>query len=120
MHPIVALVQEHPAATEEAVQKGPVNIGDLIIGHVSNSSLEHPLIHLPTIWCIDMSVTKHVFMIWLVAITLFVVITTSVRRYTRQARLVPAGAMGPLEIAFEFIRDGVVEPAVGHKWAKTF
>jgi hypothetical protein len=40
---------------------------EVIIGHVANSSLEHPLIHLPTIFGIDFSVTKHVFMLWLVA-----------------------------------------------------
>ena len=39
----------------------------MIIGHVSNSGLDHPLIHLPTIGGIDFSVTKHVFMLWLVA-----------------------------------------------------
>ena len=43
------------------------NAGETIINHVSNSSLEHPLIHLPTIAGIDFSVTKHVFMLWLVA-----------------------------------------------------
>jgi F-type H+-transporting ATPase subunit a len=120
MHPIVALVQEHPAAAQEAAEKGPVNIGELIIGHVADSSLEHPLIHLPPIFGIDMSVTKHVFMLWLVALILFVFVTTAVRRYVRQARLVPAGAMGPLEIGVEFIRDGVVLPSMGHKAAKTF
>ena len=36
------------------------NAGETIIEHVSNSSLDHPLIHLPTILGIDFSVTKHV------------------------------------------------------------
>ena len=48
------------------------NAGETIINHVSNSSLDHPLIHLPTIAGIDLSVTKHVFMLWLVAAVVFV------------------------------------------------
>ena len=40
------------------------------------ASLDHPLIHLPTIVGIDFSVTKHVFMLWLVAAFVFVVVTT--------------------------------------------
>ena len=39
----------------------------MIIEHVANSALDHPLIHLPAIFGIDLSVTKHVFMLWLVA-----------------------------------------------------
>ena len=43
------------------------NAGEVIIEHVSNSSIDHPLIHLPTIVGIDLSVTKHVLMLWVVA-----------------------------------------------------
>src|SRR4029453_2112433 len=57
------------------------NAGETIINHVSNSSLDHPLIHLPTIAGIDLSVTKHVFMLWLVATVVFVLVTTAVRRF---------------------------------------
>ena len=54
----------------------------MIIEHVSNSGLDHPLIHLPTIGGIDFSVTKHVFMLWLVAATVFVVVTGGGSRAT--------------------------------------
>src|SRR5215208_5951314 len=83
-------------ATEAA--PGKFNAGETIIGHVANSSPEHPLIHLPTIMGIDFSVTKHVLMLWIVAALLFVVITWMVRRYVRQDadRLVPSGAMNAL------------------------
>ena len=62
------------------------NAGETIIGHVANSSLDHPLIHLPKIFGIDFSVTKHVFMIWLVAALLFC------RHHLDRAALHPAGA----------------------------
>ena len=87
-----------------------------IIGHVANSPPDHPLIHLPPIFGIDMSVSKHVLMLWIVAAIVFVVITAMVRRYIRQPRLVPTGAMNVLEIGVEFIRDGVARPNLGKKW----
>jgi len=43
------------------------NAGETIIGHVANSSLEHPLISIPPVFGINFSVTKHVFMLWFVA-----------------------------------------------------
>jgi len=103
----------------EAAAEG-FNAGETIIEHVANSSIDHPLIHLPTIFGVDMSVTKHVFMLWLVAAITFFGITFVVRRYLRQERLVPTGLMGVLEIAVEFIRDTIVQPNVGSKWVMTW
>ena len=51
----------------EAAASGKFNAGETIIGHVANSSHEHPLIHLPKVMGIDFSVTKHVLMLWIVA-----------------------------------------------------
>jgi F-type H+-transporting ATPase subunit a len=110
------------AATHAAAAPGKFNAGDTIIGHVSNSSLDHPLIHLPKVMGIDFSVTKHVLMLWLVAGFLLVVVTWVVRRYTRQDadKLVPTGLMNPLEAVFEFIRDVIAQPNVGSKWVRTW
>ena len=96
------------------------NAGEVIIGHVANSSLDHPLIHLPPVFGIDMSVTKHVLMLWIVAATLLFVATLSVRRYLRQDRLVPSGFMNALEFVVEYVRDEVVRPNVGAKWVNTW
>ena len=52
-------------AAQEAAPEG-LNIGQTIVEHVSNSSIEHPLIHLPPVFGVDMSVTKHVLMLWIV------------------------------------------------------
>jgi F-type H+-transporting ATPase subunit a len=94
--------------------------GELIIGHVSNSPIDHPLIHLPTVYGIDLSVTKHVFMLWVVAAVLFVTVTTLVRGYLRRGRLVPTGLMNVLELTVEFIRDTIAAPNVGRKWTPTW
>jgi F-type H+-transporting ATPase subunit a len=103
----------------EAAKKG-FDAGETIIGHVSNSSLDHPLIHLPKVIGIDMSVTKHVLMLWIVATLLFLVVTVTVRRYIRQERLVPTGFTNALEFIVEYIRDEIVRPNVGNKWVGTW
>jgi F-type H+-transporting ATPase subunit a len=107
-------VQEHAPAA------GGFNAGEVIIGHVSNSSHEHPLIHLPTVFGIDFSVTKHVLMVWIVSAVVFVVVTLTVRRYLRQDRRVPSGFMNALEAVVEFVRDTIVAPNVGKKWVNTW
>lgn len=94
--------------------------GEMIIGHVSNSSLDHPLIHLPPIFGIDMSVTKHVFMLWVVAALVFVTVTVLVRAYLKRGTLVPAGAMNALEAVVEFVRDSIARPNVGSRWVTTW
>jgi F-type H+-transporting ATPase subunit a len=105
-----------PVPAAPAAEQG-FNAGELIIGHVSNSSAEHPLLHLPTVFGINLSVTKHVFMLWLVAGLVFAVVTWIVRRSVKRAELVPSGAINGLEYIVEFIRDGVIRPSVGEKWA---
>jgi F-type H+-transporting ATPase subunit a len=120
------LLQEHAQEPAEGGAHGAdgaaeaFNAGKTIIEHVSNSSHDHPLIHLPTIAGIDFSVTKHVFMLWLVATVVFAVVTLTVRRYLKQDRLVPTGFMGVLEAVVEYIRDSIVRPNVGRKWVNTY
>jgi F-type H+-transporting ATPase subunit a len=113
---LIQAVQEQ-VATEAP---GPFNAGETIIEHVSNSGTDHPLIHLPTVLGIDFSVTKHVFMLWLVAAIVFGVVTWTVRRYLKQDRLLPSGFMNGLEAVVEFVRDDIVQPNVGHKWVSTW
>jgi F-type H+-transporting ATPase subunit a len=96
------------------------NAGEVIIEHVSNSPIDHPLVHLPHLAGIDFSVTKHVLMLWLVAGAVFLIITGLVRSYVRQERLIPSGFMNALEAVVEFIRDSIVAPNVGEKWVKTW
>ena len=96
------------------------NAGELIIEHVSNSSLTHPLLHLPAIGGIDFSVTKHVMMLWLVAGFLFLVITLATRRYLKQERRIPTGFMNGLEWVVQAIRDSIVLPNVGVRFVNVW
>jgi F-type H+-transporting ATPase subunit a len=110
-------IVESPAAQEAAEKFNP---GEVIIEHVSNSSVDHPLIHLPKIFGIDLSVTKHVLMLWIVAAIVFLLVTVSVRRYLRQDRRIPSGFMNALEFIVLYMRDNVIEPNVGKKWVPVY
>ena len=117
--------EETQPAAEHAADVGhgadeAFDAGTVIIEHVSNSPLDHPILHLPSIAGIDFSVTKHVMMMWLVATGLFLVITVATRRYLKQDRRVPTGFMGALEWLVQAIRDSIVLPNVGAKFVNTW
>jgi F-type H+-transporting ATPase subunit a len=95
--------------------------GATILGHVANSPLEHPLIPLPPLFGIDMSITKHVLMLGVAAVLLLGVVTAAVRRYVRDGQMVPKGpVMGLIEYVAVRIRDEIVAPNVGKKWVNTY
>ena len=117
--------EEAQDAAEHAAEAGhgadaAFNAGEVILEHVSNSSLDHPILHLPHIAGIDFSVTKHVMMLWLVAGAVLLVITLATRRYLSQERRVPTGFMNALEWLVQAIRDSIVLPNVGAKFVNTW
>src|SRR3954471_1732231 len=111
------MIQEHAAQAGEAA--GKFDAGETIIHHVANSSLDEPLIHLPKVMGIDLSITKHVMMLWVVAVLLLVIVAVAVRRYLKQERLIPSGFMNGLEAVVVFVRDQIVQPKVGKKRVAT-
>ena len=100
--------------------EGGFDAGEIIISHVSNSSSEHPILHLPTIFEIDFSITKHVLMLLIVATLIFVTITWTVRKHLKQENPIPSGFMTALEAMVQFIRDSIVLPNVGKKYLNTW
>jgi F-type H+-transporting ATPase subunit a len=108
------------SAVDPGAAQDKFNAADTIFGHVANTGLDHPILHLPLVFGIDISVTKHVFVVWMVAVVIFVVVTAMVRRYLAQGRLVPSGGMNALEAGVEFVRDSIVLPNVGKKWVMTW
>jgi F-type H+-transporting ATPase subunit a len=113
---------EGEAGVEAGVETaaGGFNANEVIIGHVSNSDPTHPLIHLPAVAGIDLSISKHVLMLWIVSAIVFFGVTMLVRRYVRQDRLEPSGWMNALEAIVVFVRDSIARPNVGEKWLKTW
>ena len=107
--------QSHTAGTSVLDQ-----VGDNIIHHVSNSSLDDPLIHLPHIFGIDFSVTKHVLMLWIVTILLTCVVIIPVRKYLEKDKPIPSGWMNVLESIVKFFRDSVIQPNIGSRYTETW
>ena len=110
------------AAEQSHTADGSVldQVGDNIIHHVSNSSLDHPLIHFPHIFGIDLSVTKHVLMLWIVAVLVSCAVIIPIRKYVRKEKPVPSGWMNALESVVKFIRDSIVQPNMGSKYTETW
>ncbi len=105
---------------ETGEKYGGFDAGEVIIGHVSNTSVHHPIIELPTLFGINFSVTKHVLMLWIAASLLFVLVTWATRKYLKQDRPIPTGFMNALEAVVQFIRDSIVLPNVGRKFVNTW
>ena len=99
-------------------------VGPNIIHHVSNTFSEtdafHPIISLPTLFGINFSVSKHVLMLWIVALLLFLTIVIPVRRFIATGKKVPSGWVNAIEAISKFIRDTIAKPNVGDKWVMTW
>jgi len=108
------------AGVGHASQSVMEQVGPNIIHHVSNSDISHPLLHLPTLFGIDFSVTKHVFMLWVVALLVGIAVIIPVRKFLSSDRSTPSGWMNAIEAIVQFIRDSIVKPNVGPKWVMTW
>ena len=93
-------------------------VGPNIISHVSNTYKTNylPVYKIEPIMGIDFSVTKHVFMLWLVAFIVSVSIIIPIRFFIKSKALIPTGWVNTLEAIVQFIRDSIVKPNVGEKW----
>ena len=107
----------------EANQAGAPNdisdkISSAIMDHVSNSSLDHPILHLPTIFGINFSVTKHVMMLWVTAVVVFSIAYFATKRYRKEEYPVPTGFTNAFETVVDFIRNQVVRPNIGAEFSR--
>jgi len=99
-------------------------VGPNIIHHVSNTFSEtdafHPIISLPTVFGINLSVSKHVLMLWIVSFLLVLTIILPVRKFIRSKKRVPSGWVNAIEAIAKFIRDAIALPNIGEKWILTW
>ena len=106
--------------TGHASQSVMEQVGPNIIHHVSNSDISHPLYHIPRLFGIDFSVTKHVLMLWIVALLIGIAVIIPVRKFLSSKKTAPSGWMNGIEAIVQFIRDSIVKPNVGPKWVMTW
>jgi len=72
---------------------------------------DHVLIRLPKVLGVDLSITKHVLMLWIAAAFLVVIFSLSFRRQ----RLIPRGIANVLEAMVIFLREDIIKPYLGEE-----
>ncbi len=82
-------------------------------GHITLP--QFPPIHIGGI-TIDLSITKHVFFMWLVSIILIVVLSLVARSYKKS--VVPHGLANLVEVFVVFIRDEIILSVIGKEGLK--
>ena len=108
------------ANTSHSGQSVLDQVGPNIIHHVSNSDISHPIIQLPKLFGIDFSVTKHVFMLWIVAFIVSIVIVFPVRAYLSSNGKKKSKWVTFIEYIVEFVKDTISSPNVGPNWVMTW
>jgi F-type H+-transporting ATPase subunit a len=129
----LALMQENPEAAHAAAETAATaahaaehgggekfDAGNMILEHILDSnqldfhpfgSIPLPQIHL---WGLDLSITRHVAMMWLAAIALIAVAVLAARIQKRGA-----GRLGQVaEMVVVFVRDELAIPNIGHHGAQ--
>ncbi|MEE2754276.1 MAG: F0F1 ATP synthase subunit A [Candidatus Latescibacterota bacterium] len=110
------------ATGSEAVTEGAAK-KDYIMEHL----LDSPELHLPPPWHhlhlpnfelfgIDVSITRHVVMMWVAALILIVTFTVT----TRRRGLVPSGLSNALEAIVQYVREEIAVPNIGKNEAARF
>jgi F-type H+-transporting ATPase subunit a len=96
--------------------------GDWMLHHIMDSNYLdfEPFgeIHLPSLqlFGIDISITRHVVYMWVVAALLILILTMVSKGYKKS--LVPKGFRNFVEIIVVFVRDEIVRPTIGKDYEK--
>lgn len=88
------------------------NIGDKIIEHVANSDV---MIHLE-VFGVDLSITKHVIMLWIAAGLLMTAALYASRKYRKEELPIPSGFANAFEYGVAFVRSNILIPYVGRDY----
>ncbi len=75
--------------------------------------LDLPQLH---ILGLDLSITRDIFIIWVVSAVLIILSIMAARGYKKS--IVPKGIANLFEVIIEFVRDEIVKPAIGHGYEK--
>jgi F-type H+-transporting ATPase subunit a len=107
---------ETPAPAPAA--EGAFNVSDLIMTHISDGhEIEIPFTHvsipLPHLHAfgLDLSITRHVAMMWIACVILFLLAWGASRTASRP---VPSGWRAVFEVFIKYIRDEIARKSIGH------
>lgn len=98
--------------------EGGLDIGAEILHHILDSDvIALPAIELPLLGAVDLTITKHVIMMWIASAILITVLLAVVRR---AGDPVPGRVRNMLEVLALFIRNDVARPAIAGAAADRF
>ena len=92
------------------------SLGGIILHHVTND-LNHTFLNL-SLFGINISITKHVVMIWIAAAVTVGLAIWGTRRYRKDINSQPEGISHIFEILVNFIREDIVNPNIGANHGK--
>ena len=92
--------------------------GNTIFHHVTNN-ISEALYNL-SFWGINLSITKHVLMLWIVGISCIALAVYATRKYRVSTQAHPEGISHLFEILIEFIKSDIVIPNIGEKGYRTW
>jgi len=114
------VVDEHGVHTEGGHDRDEVHVMHQITHDGKTYELESASkLQAMTSWY-DFSVTKNVFSMFLAFLLLVLIFSSVAKAYKKNQGKAPKGLQSLLEPIFVFMRDEVIEPAIGHKWEKFF
>jgi len=87
--------------------------GNMILHHVTNDT--HQSLYQITLWGINLSITKHVLMLWIVAMVTVITAIYATRLYRKNKDARPKGISNLFEILLEFIKSDIIIPNIGQK-----
>ena len=82
--------------------------------HISNGEVIWPL----TVFGFDMSITKHVIMLWITGVLVITAFLLGTRRYRREEEPIPSGFSNVLELAVDFVHNQIVMPNIGRQYGR--
>jgi len=87
------------------------SFGDIILHHVTND-LNH--VYLPIhLFGLDVSITKHVIMLWIVGLFTILLAIWGTHRYRQNINATPRGLSHLFEILMNFIKNDIVKNTIG-------
>jgi len=86
--------------------------GGTILHHVTNTRSD--IWYNINLWGVDLSITKHVLMLWIVAATTIAISIYATRAYRKSNNAKPKGIAHLFEILMEFIKSDIVIPNIGN------
>jgi F-type H+-transporting ATPase subunit a len=113
---------KNTVAANTAAQNSSGGGGDWILHHImdSNDLDFEPFgtIALPhlELFGLDISITRHVVFMWVVAALLIIILVSASKRYKKS--LIPKGFANIIELMIVFVRDEIVRPTIGKDYQK--